>query len=45
MGPCLRLVMERTKGDRAGPYSTDALDSLGRGLRWCSEATKASSEG
>jgi hypothetical protein len=43
--PCLRLAMERTKGDRAGPHPTGALGSLGCGLRWCSEATKASSEG
>jgi hypothetical protein len=43
--PCLRLAMERTKGDRAGPHPTSSLGSLGRGLRWCSEATKASSEG
>jgi hypothetical protein len=37
--------MERTKGDYAGHHPAGALGSLGRVLRWCSEATKAWSEG
>jgi hypothetical protein len=37
--------MERTKGNRAGHHAVGALGLLGHGLRWCSEATKASSEG
>jgi hypothetical protein len=41
----LRPAMERTKGDRAGHHPAGSLGSLGRGLRWCSEATNASSEG
>jgi hypothetical protein len=30
---------------RCSHHPTGALGSLGRGLRWCSEATKASSKG